>query len=57
MLLHKERAAGMAFPDDYVWQVPEAKKTSDRNLAKATGNSVCPPNARDLVGVVADALA
>ena len=57
MLLHKERAAGMAFPDDYVWQVPEAKKTSDRNLAKATGNSVCPPNARDLVGVVAAALA
>jgi len=52
-----ECAAGMAFPGDYNWQPPDrAKPISKRDLTKAIGNAVCPPNARDLMAVGAESL-
>jgi DNA (cytosine-5)-methyltransferase 1 len=45
-----EVAAGMAFDRDYNWQPPDrAKPITKRDLVKAAGNAVCPPNARDLM--------
>lgn len=56
MLTPREIAAGMAFPDDYIWHPDPAVKISDRILTKAAGNAVTPPAARDIVGAVAAAL-
>ena len=56
MLAPREAAAAQAFPADYRWDTPEAKKISDRNLVKLAGNAVTPPAARDLVAAVARAL-
>lgn len=57
MFKHLECAAGMAFSRRYIWKYDPGldkrgrrKKMSDRDLVKATGNAVCPPNARDLMG-------
>lgn len=52
-----EVAAGMAFSRDYNWQPPNREKpVSKRDLVKAAGNAVCPPNARDLMAVGAEYL-
>ena len=50
MLEPHEIAAGMAFPTDYQWQ------GNKRERVRMAGNAVCPPAARDLVTVVAEAL-
>lgn len=52
-----EVAAGMAFARDYNWQPPNREKpVSKRDLVKAAGNAVCPPNARDLMAIGAEYL-
>lgn len=52
-----EVAAGMAFPDDYDWDVRDhsGKRPSNRDLVKMTGNAVTPPSSRDMVGCVLEA--
>ncbi|MFA5552582.1 MAG: DNA cytosine methyltransferase [Trueperaceae bacterium] len=51
MLQPHEVAAGMAFPDDYIWE------GTRRERVKMAGNAVTPPAARDLVAAVVGALA
>ena len=50
MLEPHEVAAGMAFPDDYIWE------GTRRERVKLAGNAVTPPAARDLIAVVAASL-
>ena len=50
MLEPHEVAAGMAFPDNYLWD------GTRRERVKMAGNAVTPPTARDLVGAVVEAL-
>ena len=58
MLEPHEVAAGMAFPGDYRWDAldDKGKPPSRRNLVKMAGNAVTPPSARDLGGVMVEAL-
>lgn len=52
-----EVAAGMAFAADYNWQPPNREKpVNKRDLVKAAGNAVCPPNARDLMAAGVESL-
>lgn len=59
MIMPREVAAAMAFPDDYRWDVRDSKGKlpSNRNLVRAQGNAVCPPCARDIVGVAVESVA
>lgn len=59
MIMPREVAAAMAFPDDYRWDVRDSKGKlpSNRNLVRAQGNAVCPPCARDIVGVSVESVA
>jgi len=50
MLEPHEVAAGMAFPDDYIW------RGTRRERVKLCGNAVTPPAARDLIAAVAESL-
>jgi DNA (cytosine-5)-methyltransferase 1 len=50
MLEPHEVAAGMAFPGDYMWE------GTRRERVRMAGNAVTPPAARDLVGIVAEAI-
>lgn len=50
MLEPHEVAAGMAFPDDYLWE------GTRRERVRMAGNAVTPPAARDLVAAVAASL-
>ncbi len=43
-------AAGMAFPDTYLWD------GTRRERVRMAGNAVTPPAARDLIGAVVDSL-
>lgn len=58
MLTPAEVAKGMAFPDDYRWDVPDSRgrMPSKRDLTKVAGNAVTPPAARDLMATVAAAI-
>ena len=59
MIMPREVAAAMAFPDDYRWDARDSKGKlpSNRNLVRAQGNAVCPPCARDIVGVSVESVA
>lgn len=50
MLQPEEIMRGMAFPPEYVML------GTKRDRVKLAGNAVCPPNARDLIAAVAEAL-
>lgn len=50
MLEPREQKWAMDFPRDYVM------KGNKREQSRLAGNAVCPPNARDLIGVVAESL-
>lgn len=50
MLEPREQKLAMDFPRDYVM------KGNKREQSRLAGNAVCPPNARDLIGVVAESL-
>ncbi|MDN4599386.1 DNA cytosine methyltransferase [Leifsonia virtsii] len=57
MFLPTEVAAGMAFPPDYMWQpTNRLKPVSQRDITKAAGNAVCPPCARDIVGICVETM-
>lgn len=50
MLEPREMKRAMDFPTEYVM------KGNRREQSRLAGNAVCPPNARDLIGVVAESL-
>jgi len=50
MLEPHEVAAGMAFPDDYLWE------GTRRERVRMAGNAVTPPAARDLIAAIAQSL-
>lgn len=57
MFMPTEVAAGMAFPATYMWQPSNRlKPVSQRDLTKAAGNAVCPPCARDIVGICVETM-
>lgn len=57
MFLPTEVAAGMAFPAYYMWQpTNRLKPVSQRDITKAAGNAVCPPCARDIVGICVETM-
>lgn len=59
MFMPREVAAGMAFPDDYRWDVRDerGRTPSNRDLVKMAGNAVTPPSSRDLGHAVVESLA